>query len=67
MVPKIDLSKWDSDVVPKSEVEKMTNALSEAFAMMMHQKESEYRFAKIVSYISLSIALFLIFLEVIGK
>lgn len=64
MIPQIDLSKWDKPTVPKEEVEAMTKALSEAFAHVLHEKEREYRFAKIISYLSLSIALILVVMEV---
>jgi hypothetical protein len=64
MIPRIDLTEWKEDTVPKKEVEKMTEALSEAFAMILKQKESEYRFAKFISYLSLSVALVILFMEV---
>ena len=64
MIPRIDLTEWKEDTVPKKEVEKMTEALSEAFAMILKQKESEYRFAKFISYLSLSVALIILFMEV---
>lgn len=64
MIPRIDLTEWKEDTVPKQEVEKMTEALSEAFAMILKQKESEYRFAKFISYLSLSVALIILFMEV---
>lgn len=64
MIPKIDLTDWKDPTVPKEEVEKMTEALSQAFAMMLREKEKEYKFAKVISYISLLIALVLIFKEV---
>ncbi len=64
MIPRIDLTEWKEDTVPKKEVEKMTEALSEAFAMILKQKESEYRFAKFISYLSLSVALLILFMEV---
>lgn len=64
MIPRIDLSQWHEDTVPKDEVEKMSEALSQAFAMILQQKEKEYRFAKIISYVSEAIALILLFLEV---
>lgn len=64
MIPRIDLSQWHEDTVPKEEVEKMNDALTEAFAMILKQKEKEYRFAKIISYLSEAIALILLFMEV---
>lgn len=67
MIPKIDLTDWKEDTVPKSEVEKMTAALSDAFAMILKQKESEYKFAKFISYISLTVALLVLFLEVFSR
>lgn len=39
MIPRIDLSQWTEDTVPKREVEKMTEALSEAFAMLLREKK----------------------------
>lgn len=67
MIPKIDLSQWHEDTVPKKEVEKMTEALSDAFAMILKQKESEYKFAKFISYISLTVAMLVLFLEVFSR
>lgn len=67
MIPRIDLSEWKDDTVPKTEVEKMNEALTQAFAMILKQKESEYRFAKVISYISLTVALLVLFLEVFSR
>lgn len=64
MIPRLDLSEWKEDTIPKEEVEKMSEALAKAFAMILQQKDKEYRFAKIVSYLSEAIALILLFLEV---
>ncbi len=67
MIPRIDLSEWKEDTVPKTEVEKMNEALTQAFAMILKQKESEYKFAKFISYISLTVALLVLFLEVFSR
>ena len=67
MIPRIDLSEWKEDTVPKTEVEKMNEALTQAFAMILKQKESEYKFAKVISYISLTVAMLVLFLEVFSK
>lgn len=64
MIPKIDLSQWKEPTVPKKEVEEMTKALSDAFAMILQQKEKEYQFAKAISYLSLIVATLLIAKEV---
>jgi hypothetical protein len=64
MIPKIDLSQWKEATVPKKEVEEMTQALSDAFAMILQQKEKEYKFAKAISYLSLIVATLLIAKEV---
>lgn len=67
MIPKIDLSGYSKDEIPKKEVMEMLDALSNSFITIMQTKERDYKFAKIVSYISLAIALCLVFLEVIGQ
>ena len=67
MIPRIDLSEWKEDTVPKTEVEKMNEALTQAFAMILKQKESEYKFAKVISYISLTVAMLVLFLEVFSR
>lgn len=67
MIPRIDLSEWKEDTVPKTEVEKMNDALTQAFSMILKQKESEYKFAKVISYISLTVAMLVLFLEVFSR
>ena len=67
MIPKIDLSKFNKDSISKKEVIEMTEALSDAFAMVLREKEREHLFAKVISYISLTIAMLVLFLEVFSR
>jgi hypothetical protein len=55
---------WTEDTVPKEEVQKMCDALSEAFANILKEKTQEYRFAKFISYLSLILSTLIIAMEV---
>ena len=64
MIPRIDLSNYPGDMIPKKDVIEMTNALTEACEFTIRKEVKQYKFAKNISYMSLFIAILLILLEV---
>ena len=64
MIPRIDLSNYPGDMIPKKEAIEMFNALSEACEFTLRKEVKQYKFAKNISYMSLFIAILLILMEV---
>ena len=66
MIPQIQLDK-NKTSYSYQEVKQITDEITEAYCSILKYEVSKYKFAKIVSYLSLSVALVLLFKEVFFK